>query len=81
MRWLGIKYISLVYVESVCRVETISLSGAHAPARRDARRRHSRRVPPRRTGKIMIRFADHLLVQWPELTKKYPRAQYIGRLC
>ena len=29
----------------------------------------------------MIRFADHFLVQWPELTKKYPRAQYIGRLC
>jgi len=58
VRLLGIKYITLVYVESVCRVETISLS-----------------------GKIMIRLADHFLVQWPALTKKYPRAQYIGRLC
>ena len=58
VRLLGIKYISIVYVESVCRVESLSLS-----------------------GKIMLRLADHFLVQWPGLTKKYPRAQFIGRLC
>ena len=58
VRLLGIKYITLVYVESVCRVETISLS-----------------------GKIMIRLADHFLVQWPQLAQRYPKARYIGRLC
>ena len=58
LRLLGVKYVDVVYVESVCRVETLSLS-----------------------GKIMLRLADHFLVQWPGLAKRYPHAQFIGRLC
>jgi len=58
LRLLGVKYVAVVYVESVCRVETLSLS-----------------------GKIMLRLADHFLVQWPGLAKRYPRAHFIGRLC
>ncbi|KAF5736308.1 UDP-N-acetylglucosamine transferase subunit ALG14 [Tripterygium wilfordii] len=27
-----------------------------------------------------LRIADELFVQWPQLQKKYPRAQYVGRL-
>jgi len=33
------------------------------------------------SGKIMLRLADHFLVQWPGLAKRYPRAHFIGRLC
>ncbi len=32
------------------------------------------------TGKILYHFSDLFLVQWRELTKKYPRASYEGRL-
>ena len=27
LRWLGIKYVTVIYVESICRVESLSLSG------------------------------------------------------
>ena len=57
LRLLGVKYVAVVYVESVCRVETLSLS-----------------------GKIMLRLADHFLVQWPQLVSAYPKARFIGRL-
>ncbi|XP_015790468.1 UDP-N-acetylglucosamine transferase subunit ALG14 homolog [Tetranychus urticae] len=30
------------------------------------------------SGKIASYFADHVLVQWPELIKKYPKCKYIG---
>ena len=34
------------------------------------------------SGKILIRFADQFLVQWPQLADKYPgKARYIGRVC
>ena len=58
LRFLGIKHVTIIYVESIARVQTLSLS-----------------------GKIMIRFADHFLVQWPSLAALHPRAKYIGRLC
>ena len=58
LRLLGIKHVTIVYVESIARVKTLSLS-----------------------GKIVIRFADHFLVQWPQLAAMHPRAKYIGRLC
>ena len=58
LRWLGIKYVTVIYVESICRVESLSLS-----------------------GKLLLPFADHFLVQWPTLATKYPRARFIGRLC
>ncbi len=59
MRFLGVRDVRVVYVESFCRVDTLSLSGRLLYA---------------------SRVADHLLVQWPQLASKYPRAHYIGRL-
>lgn len=49
----------IVYVESICRVQKLSL-----------------------TGRILyhLRIADSIIVQWPELQKKYPRCTYLGRL-
>ena len=32
------------------------------------------------TGKIVYRFADHFLVQWPELAEQHEKALYKGRL-
>jgi beta-1,4-N-acetylglucosaminyltransferase len=32
------------------------------------------------TGKIVYRFADLFLVQWPELLRACPKAIYAGRL-
>ncbi|KAL4235625.1 UDP-N-acetylglucosamine transferase subunit [Mactra antiquata] len=49
--------VKIVYVESICRVETLSLS-----------------------GKILYHFADSLIVQWPQLVTKYPKAKYLGRV-
>uniref|UniRef100_A0A914QAA4 UDP-N-acetylglucosamine transferase subunit ALG14 n=1 Tax=Panagrolaimus davidi TaxID=227884 RepID=A0A914QAA4_9BILA len=49
----------IIFVESVCRVKSLSLS-----------------------GKILytFRIADIFLVQWEDLVKIYPRADYIGIL-
>lgn len=47
----------IVFVESLCRVKSLSLS-----------------------GKILYYFADRILVQWPELVKRYPGVEYIGRI-
>jgi len=33
-----------------------------------------------RTGSFVYKFADHFLVQWPELKEKYPKASYHGGL-
>ncbi|KAF6200311.1 hypothetical protein GE061_006614 [Apolygus lucorum] len=32
------------------------------------------------SGKILLLFADHIFVQWPELAQRYWRTQYIGNL-
>ena len=48
--------VKIVFVESVCRVTTMSLS-----------------------GKILMWFADAVLVQWPELAEKYRGTKYIAR--
>ena len=48
----------VVFVESFCRVRTLSL-----------------------TGRLLYPFASVFVVQWPDLAKKYPRAQYLGRIC
>lgn len=32
------------------------------------------------TGKIVGRFADKIFVQWPEMKKVYPNAEYLGTL-
>ena len=57
IKFLGLHDVRLVYVESMCRVEDLSLS-----------------------GRLLYYVADHLVVQWPELLKKYPRTTYIGRI-
>jgi beta-1,4-N-acetylglucosaminyltransferase len=49
----------VIFIESVCRVRGLSLSGLILY--------HSR-------------VADAVVVQWPELTGKYPRAIYLGRI-
>lgn len=57
LKFLGLHDVKLVYIESICRVQTLSLS-----------------------GKLLYYFADHLIVQWPELQEKYPRTAYLGRI-
>lgn len=57
MRVLCITNSKIVFVESICRVKTLSLS-----------------------GKILLLFADIVLVQWPKLHELYGRTTYIGRL-
>ncbi|KAG5520160.1 hypothetical protein PMAC_001237 [Pneumocystis sp. 'macacae'] len=32
------------------------------------------------SGKLLLHFADRFIVQWPDLTKKYPQAEYYGIL-
>lgn len=48
----------VVFVESFCRVTTLSL-----------------------TGRLLYPVASLFVVQWPGLAEKYPRAQYLGRIC
>ncbi|KAJ1453419.1 oligosaccharide biosynthesis protein Alg14-like protein [Pelagophyceae sp. CCMP2097] len=48
----------IIFCESWCRVETLSL-----------------------TGRILYPIADRFVVHWPKLRLKYPRAEYIGRIC
>ncbi len=31
-------------------------------------------------GKVLYPFSDLFFVQWPEMLKQYPKAQYVGRL-
>jgi beta-1,4-N-acetylglucosaminyltransferase len=57
MRILCVTNSKIVFVESICRVKTLSLS-----------------------GKILLLFADKVLVQWPKLHELYRRTTYIGRL-
>ncbi|KAJ9584472.1 hypothetical protein L9F63_021166 [Diploptera punctata] len=57
MRMLLIIETKIVFVESICRVKSLSL-----------------------TGKILLIFADEILVQWPELQEIYKRTKYIGKL-
>ena len=57
LKFFWIKDISIVYVESICRVKTLSLSAL-----------------------ILYFIADHILVQWPQLQKAFPRTEYIGRV-
>lgn len=32
------------------------------------------------SGKLVYPFVDHFMVQWPELTKKYKKSQFKGRI-
>lgn len=57
MRVLCLTNTRIVFIESICRVKTLSLS-----------------------GKILLLFADVILVQWPKLQDCYKRTTYIGRL-
>lgn len=57
LKFFWIKDVNIVYVESICRVKTLSLSAL-----------------------ILYFIADHILVQWSQLQKAYPRTEYIGRV-
>jgi beta-1,4-N-acetylglucosaminyltransferase len=57
IRILYITDTKIVFVESICRVKTLSLS-----------------------GKILLLFADAVVVQWPELKELYGRTTFLGRL-
>ncbi|XP_023932154.1 UDP-N-acetylglucosamine transferase subunit ALG14 homolog [Lingula anatina] len=57
LKLTGMKDVSIIYIESICRVESLSLS-----------------------ARILYYFADHILVQWPQLLKKFPGTEYIGRI-
>ena len=48
---------AVVFVESFCRVRSLSLS-----------------------GRLLYYVADHLIVQWPEVARRYPRATYSSLL-
>ena len=48
----------VVFVESWCRVESLSL-----------------------TGRVLYYVAHRFVVHWPELARRYPRAEYLGRIC
>lgn len=54
MRILFLSSNIIIYIESICRVKTLSLS-----------------------GKILLYFADQVIVQWPELHSLYPKTIYI----
>lgn len=55
MRLFHYANTSVIFVESICRVKTLSL-----------------------TGKLMFIFADLIIVQWPELKRKYGwRVKYL----
>ena len=56
-QWVLWRPVHVTFVESVCRVRSLSLS-----------------------GQILYRLADDVIVQWPELLQRYPRALYMGRL-
>lgn len=45
----------VIFVESICRVKSLSLS-----------------------GKILYPLVDRVVVQWPQLAKSYPKADYLG---
>ena len=47
----------IIYIESFCRVQKLSL-----------------------TGKLVYPIADKFIVMWEELTKKYKKAIYLGKI-
>ncbi|XP_067947906.1 UDP-N-acetylglucosamine transferase subunit ALG14-like [Watersipora subatra] len=57
MKYLYISQIKIVYIESICRVTSLSLS-----------------------GKLAYYLVDSFVVQWPDLTRRYSMASYVGRL-
>jgi len=61
LRLLGLlpRASRVLFVESACRVETLSATGRACYA---------------------LGLADAVLVQWPRLRERYPRAEYVGLL-
>lgn len=49
--------IKAIYIESLTRINILSLS-----------------------GKMVYPIVDHLIVQWPELEKRYEKAKFIGQV-
>ena len=52
-----IRGIKTVYIESLARINELSL-----------------------TGRLVYRFTDEFIVQWPELAERYRNAKYKGQL-
>ncbi|KAK6179177.1 hypothetical protein SNE40_011596 [Patella caerulea] len=57
IKCFGIVQTKIIYVESICRVDKLSM-----------------------TARLVYKFADNIIVQWPELQSKYPKCEYYGRL-
>lgn len=57
LRCLGVCDPCIIFVESFCRVTSLSLS-----------------------GRILYFLADRFVVQWPELSERFERAEYLGNL-
>ena len=57
LNWLGFLSASIIFIESFCRVNSLSIS-----------------------GRIVYFICDKLVVQWQNLRRKYPRAEYIGSI-
>ncbi len=55
LRLVGVCSPKIVFVESFCRAQKLSL-----------------------TGRLLYPLADKFLVQWPELLRGLPRAEYLG---
>ena len=55
---LGVYRPVLIFVESFCRVKSLSLS-----------------------GQLLYPIVDSFVVQWPQLAERYPRAEYLGKIC
>ena len=53
------EFSRVLFVESACRVETLSATGRAC---------------------YTLGLADAVLVQWPQLRERYPRAEYVGLL-
>lgn len=57
MKIIGISKCRIIYVESLARVNDLSI-----------------------TGKLLLPVSDRIIVQWPNLVKKYNRCEYYGML-
>lgn len=59
IKYIGLKDIKIVYAESLCRVEHLSLSALML---------------------YKLAIANEVVVQWPQLARKYPKTKYCGRM-
>lgn len=89
LRLLGIQHVTIVYVESICRVHSVRAAANRPVACARTTATPLTPAPFARlccaaqlslSGKILVHVADEFLVQWPQLVAMYPKARYIGRV-